>query len=131
MDSVTHFEVPVDDIERAKKFYAETFGWRFDSTPGMPYWMAYTCEVDEKFMAKETNKINGGFYKRSDGGSPNPSIVLSTEDIDASIEKIKANGGEITMEKRQVGDMGLYVQAKDTEGNIFGVWQSLQKEPPQ
>ena len=130
MDSVTHFEVPVDNIERAKKFYQETFGWKINDIPNMPYWMAYTCEVDEKFMATEPNKINGGFYKRGGEESPHPSIVLSVKNINASLEKVISNGGSITMNQRQVGNMGLYAQVKDSEGNIIGIWETLKKPNP-
>ena len=27
MDSVVHFEIPADDMERAKTFYRDNFGW--------------------------------------------------------------------------------------------------------
>ncbi len=27
MDRVVHFEIPADDLERAKKFYGSIFGW--------------------------------------------------------------------------------------------------------
>lgn len=33
---VTHFEINVDDIDRAKRFYQDVFGWAFqDLGPGM------------------------------------------------------------------------------------------------
>jgi uncharacterized protein len=127
MNGVQHFDMPADDVERAKKFYSETFGWKIDKVPEMPYWMAYTCEVDEKFMCTEPNTINGGFYKREEKSSPTPVVVITVKDIDASLEKIKENGGEIFHEKVQVGDMGLYAQFKDPEGNIMGVWESPKK----
>ncbi|MBU0635584.1 VOC family protein, partial [Candidatus Micrarchaeota archaeon] len=34
MPTITHFMVPAEDIERAKKFYAEIFGWRIERLPG-------------------------------------------------------------------------------------------------
>ncbi len=37
-----HIEIPADDIDRAKKFYTELFGWeitKFDMPEsGMDYW---------------------------------------------------------------------------------------------
>jgi hypothetical protein len=30
MDKVQHFEVPADDMRRAKEFYGEVFGWTFE-----------------------------------------------------------------------------------------------------
>ncbi len=28
--SIDHFEIPVDDIEKQRKFYSETSGWKID-----------------------------------------------------------------------------------------------------
>ena len=128
MDKVTHFEIPMDDLERAKEFYSKTFGWQIGEVPGMPYWMCNTVECDEKNMPKEMGAINGGMYKRGDQGSKTPVVVIDVKDIDASTEKIKENGGEVVMEKTKVGDMGYYLQFKDSESNIMGLWQSLKKE---
>ena len=30
MPTIVHFEIPVDDIERSKKFYNGLFGWRIE-----------------------------------------------------------------------------------------------------
>jgi uncharacterized protein len=30
MPTIVHFEIPSDDIERAKKFYNELFGWKIE-----------------------------------------------------------------------------------------------------
>ena len=35
MDKVQHFEIPADDMARAKKFYGSVFGWRIQDVPGM------------------------------------------------------------------------------------------------
>ena len=34
-------------------------------------------------------------------------------------------GGKNLMGPHQVGDLGIYAQVKDTEGNIIGLWQLL------
>ena len=40
MPNIVHFEIPVDDAERAKKFYIELFGWKVEQfSPGMEYWL--------------------------------------------------------------------------------------------
>jgi predicted enzyme related to lactoylglutathione lyase len=28
MPIIVHFEIPADDVERAKKFYSDLFGWK-------------------------------------------------------------------------------------------------------
>ena len=50
MDSVVHFEIPADDMEKAKKFYKAVFGWKMSdmSTPQGPYMMVQTAETDKE-----------------------------------------------------------------------------------
>jgi uncharacterized protein len=124
MDKVQYFEIPTDDLSRAKKFYESGFGWKLVDVPNMDYTMAYTAEVDDHYMPKEPAAINGGMMKR-DATAPSPVVVITVDSIKDSLAKIKAAGGTIVMETRQVGDMGLYARIKDTEHNIIGVWQNL------
>jgi catechol 2,3-dioxygenase-like lactoylglutathione lyase family enzyme len=37
MSSIVHFEIPVDDLQRAKTFYSNIFGWKFEGVQGMDY----------------------------------------------------------------------------------------------
>ncbi len=34
MPTIVHFEIPTDDLERAKRFYTELFGWKIEKYPG-------------------------------------------------------------------------------------------------
>jgi predicted enzyme related to lactoylglutathione lyase len=34
MPTRVHFEIPSDDIERAKKFYTDLFDWKIEKWPG-------------------------------------------------------------------------------------------------
>ena len=37
--SICWFDIPADDIDRARKFYNSLFGWKINAFPGMPdYW---------------------------------------------------------------------------------------------
>ena len=33
MGNIAYFEIPTDDIERARKFYSKVFGWEIKNTP--------------------------------------------------------------------------------------------------
>lgn len=53
MDKVMHFEIRVDDLARAKKFYS-IFGWQAQDMPGaMQYTALTTVPTDDKFVPKE------------------------------------------------------------------------------
>ena len=45
---VVHFELPVDDQERAKAFYAGAFGWNLADVPGMAYTMVTTTPSGDR-----------------------------------------------------------------------------------
>ena len=125
MDKVVHFEIPYDDLERAKKFYIEAFGWKINTIPEMNYNIVHTTDVDEKQIPKEKGAINGGMYKRDKESSKTPVLVINVKDIDESLKKAEKFGAKIFRKKMEVGGMGLYAQIKDSEGNIIGVWQDL------
>ena len=130
MDKVVHFEIPVDDTDRAQAFYKNIFGWNIEKAGEMPYWMVRTVECDENMMPKEKGAINGGMLKRdesNDPGSKNPVIVINVPNIEGYCNKIKEANGKILMEPRKVGDMGIYTRFQDTEGNIMGLWQDIKK----
>ena len=128
MDKVIHFEIPVDNMSRAEKFYHMVFGWKIKSIPQMKYTLVYTTPVDEQQMHLEKGAINGGMYKRDEDSSKHPVIVIQVDSVEEKIKQIFENGGKVVRDITQVGDMGLYAQVKDTEGNIIGIWENIPKK---
>jgi uncharacterized protein len=124
MDKIVHFEIPVDQVERAKKFYSQVFEWQISGVPGMPYHMVNTTPVGADFRPTEPGAINGGMLQR-DAVIRSPVITVAVEDIDAAMERIKAAGGKIVKEPSPVGTMGIAAYFQDPEGNLLGLWQSL------
>ncbi|MDD5491584.1 MAG: VOC family protein [bacterium] len=121
---VVHFEIPADDVERAKKFYKETFGWGFNEykMPGEDsYWMIQTVEVDKNMMPKEAGAINGGMMKRQ---MPEQRFMnyIQVDSIDEMLKTVTANGGTLILPKQEIDkDMGWLAAFKDTEGNVLGL----------
>jgi len=123
MDKVVHFEIPADNLARAKKFYNTVFGWKMNEIPEMEYVMVGTVESDEDGMPKETGAINGGMLERQDPVK-SPVITINVKNIDQAAEVIEKNGGKLVRPKMAVGDMGYAAYFKDTEGNVIGLWQN-------
>jgi predicted enzyme related to lactoylglutathione lyase len=127
LDKVIHFEIPVDDLERAKNFYKTVFGWGLTSVPEMEYTLIQTVEVDEATqMPKEAGAINGGMMQRTELWK-NPIITVHVGDIDAAMKQILGLGGKIVQGKIEVPNMGITAYFQDTEGNVLGLWQDIQK----
>lgn len=123
---IVHFEIPADDVERAKKFYENIFGWeikKFDY-PGEPYWGVHAAETDEKNMVKKPGMINGGMMKRQKKGQGVVNYI-SVDSIDSKLDEIKKLGGKIVVEKTEIAPgMGWVAMFKDSEGNLMGLHQA-------
>jgi len=124
MDKVVHFEIPAGDLERAKAFYKDIFGWKIEDVPNMDYMMLYTTEVDDKMMAKEPGAINGGMWKK-EKGDEKLVLVIMVNSVDDYMKKIEGMGGKMMTKKEKVGDMGYYAKFSDPEGNVLGIWENI------
>lgn len=125
MSKVIHFEIHVDDMERAKQFYGNVFGWIFQDWSdyaGLAYWGAEAGDPSEP-------GINGALMQRQGpgpvAGQPLSAFVctMGVEDYDQSEQKILENGGKIAMPKAALTGMAWQGYYHDTEGNIFGIHQ--------
>jgi predicted enzyme related to lactoylglutathione lyase len=123
MGKVVHFEIPADNLARAKKFYNTVFGWELNEFPEMEYTMVKTVQTDENGMPKEAGAINGGMLERQEPVKA-PVITISVDNIDQATATIEKNGGKIVRPKMPVGDMGFAAYFRDTEGNVIGLWQN-------
>ncbi len=126
MNGVVHFEIPTDDLDRAKEFYTKVFGWVAQQVPGYEgFAIVQTTETGEKGPLNP-GAINGDLYKRSDK-APYPSVVILVPSIDEHVKKIEEAGGTILMPKQAMGDMGFMASFKDSEGNQVGLWEAVSR----
>jgi len=116
MPAIVHFDVPTDDVERAKKFYSALFGWKFESFPEMQYNLFTTTNLDG------TTGVGGGMGKRMDA-SQRIMNYFGVPSIDAAMKQVKSLGGKVLSEKMTVPGMGFLATCIDTEGNMFGLWE--------
>jgi hypothetical protein len=126
LGKVVHFEIPAENVQRAREFYKKAFGWKMDSVPNMEYTMLRTTDSDDKGMPKEPGAINGGMMIKK-APIKSPVITIDVEDMEKALAEIKDLGGKVVVGKQPVGDMGFSAYFKDTEGNIVGLWQNARK----
>jgi len=123
MDKIVHFEIPVEDLDRAKGFYGSIFGWRLDDVPGMDYTMVGTVPVDEQQMPTEPGAINGGLMQRSDE-TPSPVLTINVGSVEDALKKVEAGGGTVVRPRTEIPGMGWFAYFKDTEGNTLGLFEN-------
>lgn len=120
MGSVVHFEITVDNVERATKFY-EIFDWKIKSAdmPGTDYWLVDTGNSEVP--------VNGALMPRS--YSPQPVILtIGVSDLADMIEKVKTSGGKTAGDRQTIPGVGDFIYCLDTEGNKFGMLQALPRQ---
>jgi uncharacterized protein len=116
--TVSHFEIPARDPERAAIFYREVFGWQVEPLPweGHPYY---------KIREVAGDTLGGGIVP-ADEGYEHPLLVIHVDgELAAWIEKIVEGGGTVEQPPRQVGDFGRFARFRDPEGNVLGLWGPL------
>ncbi len=123
MSGVVHFEIPVDDVERAQTFYRDAFGWQINAMPDMNYTILGTGPADEQGRPTELGSINGGMMLRQ-APLTHPVITVGVDDIDAALPRIEKLGGKIVVPKMPIGEMGFAAYFADSEGNVLGLFQS-------
>jgi predicted enzyme related to lactoylglutathione lyase len=123
---VVHFEIPADDVERARGFYREAFGWQLAPVPDMDYTMVTTTPSGPEGMPTEPGAINGGMLARQ-GPIKGPTITVDVDDMDAALKKVQQLGAKTVTGRQAVGDMGFSAYFEDTEGNVIGLWQNANR----
>jgi predicted enzyme related to lactoylglutathione lyase len=129
MNPVVHFEMPAENKKRMSEFYSKVFGWQTQQLgPEMgEYMVVTTSESDATGRPKNPRSINGGFYQKTeDPISHHPSVVIGVDDINKSIQKIKASGGKVLGETMDIPGVGSYASFIDTEGNRLSILQPIQ-----
>ena len=112
---IVWFEIPADDIQRARTFYSELFGWKIKAFPEMQdYWHIDTGGDD--------HTPDGGLMARKHPGHPVTNYV-NVASVTKSAEKVEKLGGKICVSKTAVPQMGYFVICQDTENNIFALWE--------
>ena len=109
--NIVHFEVPADNVERAKKFYQDLFGWKIEPAEG-GYNLITVGEPGP----------NGGMKARHAPGE-GVTVYISVESVDDYSKKIQSLGGTVVMPKTPVPTMGYFAVFMDTEGNAMALWE--------
>lgn len=120
MDRVVHFEISSVEPEALVGFYENVFGWQVRKWDGPEdYWLAATGEAGSP-------GIDGAFMHPPDG-IPRVVVTVEVADLDATIAKVKANGGRVAAEKIAVPMIGWAAYLVDPQGTMIGMMQPDEK----
>ena len=124
-NNLAHFAIYIDNMNRAKDFYNNLFGWSFNSY-GPEDFLQIKNGSDEN--APLIGALQDRKYSPIDGKINGFECSISVKDIDQIIAKIETNNGKIVMPKTEIPYVGWLVKFLDTEGNIVCAVQYFEKD---
>lgn len=110
---ITHIDIPVSDMERAKAFYGRLFGWEINAFPGFedyPMWRA-------------PNQISGGGLAPRSADFVQPRSYVEVDSIDDVLAQVAELGGSVVMEKKPITETSWWAAIRDADGNTIGLYE--------
>jgi predicted enzyme related to lactoylglutathione lyase len=122
------FEIPVNNLKRAGKFYETAFGWKVNAHKGN-YYHIETVKMDKNWVPWVKGAVNGGMFKR-ESKNEHMMLVIDVPSIEEALQGVKKAKGKIITAKTPAGDWGWWAQVKDTEKNVFELWEDNKASKP-
>ncbi len=113
-------DLGTSDQDGAKSFYGSLFGWSWednDMGDGATYSMAQL--KGKSAAAVYTQRPE----EASQGIPPHWTTYMTVDDVDATIGKVAAAGGQVFMEPFDVFESGRMGVAADPTGGVIAFWQ--------
>ena len=111
------FEIYVQDMERAKKFYETVLQTKLEklNSPEVEMW-SFSMAMDRVGASGALVKMPG-----FPSGGNSTLVYFSCVDCATETGRVVKSGGRIQREKTSIGQYGFIALAFDTEGNMFGL----------
>jgi uncharacterized protein len=115
--AVNWFEIPVQDLDRAAQFYERALATRLTR-------MVFGGTPMAVFGANDPGVSGALLYDPQRKPSTDGALVyLGTLDLEGALVRAQEAGGQVLVDKTDLGDMGLFAILRDSEGNVVGLHQ--------
>lgn len=82
-NTIDYIEFTAPDLEAAKRFFAQVFGWKF-------------TDYGPDYTSFEDGRLAGGFVRGTYSPGTGPLIVIHVDDLAAAEERVRSTGGNVT-----------------------------------
>lgn len=117
---VTWFEIYVDDLSRAQKFYETVLDVKMQDLPDPNdtsiKMTAFPMQIDKLNASGALVKMEG--FK---AGGNSTIVYFDSADCAKEEARVENAGGKIFKKKISIGEHGFMSLCTDTEGNMFGL----------
>jgi uncharacterized protein len=114
-NTLAHFAINADDVERARAFYEKVFGWKFAAWGPPGFYMIEQAGV--------LGSLQGRRALDKTARTVGYECTVGVPSIDATEKKVLAAGGKVLMERSVIVGVGTLMWFQDSEGNAFGAMQ--------
>jgi predicted enzyme related to lactoylglutathione lyase len=121
MNPVSWFEIPVTDMDRAKKFYESVLKTKIkveDFGNLLMGW--FRADEDRNAPGATGSLVQADTYVPSHDGSM---VYFGVPDINAVTARVEAAGGKVIKNKFSIGEFGFCGHFEDSEGNRIALHQ--------
>jgi predicted enzyme related to lactoylglutathione lyase len=109
---LSYIQIPAIDVMAASAFYEAVFGW--------------TLRGDERHRSFDDTSgelIGAWITDREISREPGILPYIYVDGVDATLERVAANGGQTVTEPYPEGDLWV-ATFRDPAGNVIGIWQA-------
>lgn len=114
------FEIYVNDLDRARKFYETVFGYNFQdlgdpSNSGIKM-LAFPMKMDVPNASGSLVQMEG-----MKAGGNSTIVYFNSKDCSVEEARVEKAGGKVHTKKTAIGEHGFMSLCTDSEGNMFGI----------
>ncbi|MCO5099497.1 MAG: VOC family protein [Burkholderiaceae bacterium] len=114
---IVWFEIYVQDMARAQRFYENVFACKLQKLEGTEHeMMAFPMSMQASGAAGALVRMPG-----FDGGGTGVIVYFSCDDCAVEASRVNAAGGRLEHDKFSIGEYGFIALAVDSEGNMIGL----------
>jgi len=113
------FEIYVEDLQRATKFYETVLATKLeklDSPAADIQMMTFPMSMERTGSPGALAKMEG-----VPAGGNSTLVYFSCEDVAVEAGRVEEAGGTLVKPKMSIGQYGFIALGHDTEGNMFGL----------
>jgi hypothetical protein len=112
--ALTWMDLSAPDLEGAKRFYQQVFGWEY---------LDLGAEFGHYHYALMQGRVAAGIGQTPPGSPMPPAWTIYLASVAGDVERVQALGGQVMLQPMIVGDAGKMAVCVDPTGAVFGLWQ--------
>ncbi len=118
--NVGHFAIECDDVERAKAFYEQAFGWRIAAWGPPGYYHIHTGADDRPGILGD---LRGRREPLTGTGNRGYECTIGVSSLKDAMAAVEAAGGRVVARPYRIEGVGDLAYFEDTEGNRAGMME--------